>query len=450
MRMPTRPTRTSETSRVLQRRGLFGAAWLAVLAPLPAWAAEPGLAELRRNCPTTRNLSTSEFFDPQAPDAAKLDEWQSRIRGPLKVEPVPASARIVLRAFAGSSHTQRDPSETATLLWRMPDGTWHFVSIDNYVGRSAPPPRPEGAMRIVEGPREMRSGRVSSDQSKRLELLMADPCLEAEPPMISSTVAVRDGVVAPPPCFDGTDQVVEINRGTRRSVFVHYCPKLLAGELIHIAVSPRTEDQRPSSETPLSVATAEEARLRGDDMITYYRSGQIWRNVTTTPITELVHRPSGFRCAFDRDPSASVFGTPEWEAQSLSGNCYMHWGRVQTRTIVRRPLPGKDLKYVMMDAGPQVVSEAWRAKPSLYAISQVKVDGSRVSRAFLTDVPRMDAREEEHAILLGRVIDGWIVVQRTSGPATFEELDTVARREWRKLVETRAQPEARAVPGGRR
>jgi hypothetical protein len=430
--------------RRLQR--LMVAACLAVLAPLPAWAAEPGLAELRRNCPTTRNLSDSEFADPQAPNAARLDEWQSKIRGPMKVEAAPATAQIVIRAFAGSSHTQRDPSETATLLWRMPDGTWHFVSIDHYVGRSAPPPRPEGTVTAVEGPRAMRSGRVDGDQSKRLDRLMADPCLEAEPPMISSTVAVRGGVVPPPPCFDGTDQVAEINRGARRSVFVHYCPKLLSGELINIAVSPLTEGRRPSSETSSTIATPEEARLRGDDMITYYRSGQTWRNVTTTRTTELVHRPSGFRCAFDWDPSASVFGTPEWDAPSLSGNCYMRWGRVQTRTIVRRPLPGKDLKYVMMDAGPQEVGEAWRAKPSLYAISQVKLDGSRVSRAFLTDLPRMDAREEEHSILLGRVIDGWIVVQRTSGPATFEELDEVARREWRKLIKTRARSPTRPSP----
>lgn len=438
--MPTQPMRTGKTSRELQR--LCVAAGLAVLAPLPAWAAEPGLNELRRTCPTTRNLAVFELADPKPPSAAKLDEWQSRTRGPMKVEPVPANAQIVLRAFAGSSHTQRDPSETATLVWRMPDGKWHFVSIDHYLGRSAPPPMPEGSVTAAEGPRAMRSGQVDSGQSKRLDLLMADPCLEAEPPVISSTVAVRDGVVAPPPCFDGTDQVVEINRGARRSVFMHYCPRLLAGELIQLALYPRTEGQRPSTETSsTTIATPEEARLRGDDMITYYRSGQTWRNVTTTATTELVHRPSGFRCAFDRDPSASVFGTPDWDAPSLSGNCYMHWGRVQTRTIVRRPLPGKDLKYVMMDAGPQEVGEAWRAKPSLYAISQVKVDGSRVSRAFLTDLPRMDAREEEHSILLGRVIDGWIVVQRTSGPATFEELDKVARREWRKLIETRARPD---------
>lgn len=75
----------------------------------------------------------------------------------------------------------------------------------------------------------------------------------------------------------------------------------------------------------------------------------------------------------------------------------------------------------------------------LYAISQAKVEGSRVSRAFLTDLPRMDARDEIHSILLGRVIDGWIVIQRTSGPGTFEELDRVARREWRKLIKTRAR-----------
>lgn len=421
---------------------LLAAAWLAVPAPLPASAAEPAIDELRRKCPTTRNLSDSEFVDPRAPDAAKLDEWQSRIRGPLKVEPVPADARIVLRAFAGASHTQRDPSETATLVWRMPDGAWHFVSIDHYLRRSAPPPGPEGTARIVVGPREMRSGRVESGQSSSLDLLMADPCLEAEPPMLSSTVAVRGGVVAPPPCFDGTDQAVEIDRGGRRSVFVHYCPRLLAGELIQLALYPRTQGERPPSETASSTAaTPEEARLRGDDMITYYSSGRTWRNVTTTRTTELVHRPSGFRCAFDRDPSASVFGTPGWEPESLSGNCYRHWGRVQTRTIVRRPLPGKDLKYVMMDSGPQEVSEAWRAKPSLYAISRVKLDGSRVSRAFLTDLPRMDARDEIHSILLGRMIDGWIVVQRTSGPGTSEELEKVARREWRELMQTRTRPE---------
>lgn len=441
MGMPIRPTLTGRAVRVLQLRRVFAAAWLAVLAPLPAWAAEPGLAELRRTCPTTRNLAFSESADSQAPNAARLDEWQARIRGSLKVEPVPANARIVLRAFAGASHTQRDPSETATLVWRMPDGKWHFVSIDHYLRPQSPPPGPDGTLPAAVGPRAMRSGPLDSGQSRRLDLLMADPCLEAEPRMISATIPVRDGVVAPGPCFDGTDQVVEINRGARRSVFVHYCPKLLAGELIQLALYPRTEDQRPPSETSSTIATPEEARLRGDALIAYDRSGQVWRNVTTTRTTELEHRPSGFRCAFDWDPSASVYGTPEWEAPSLSGNCYMRWGRVQTRTILRRPLPGKDLKYVLMDAGPQEVSEAWRAKPALYAISQVKVDGSRVSRAFLPDLPRMDARDEEHSILLGRVIDGWIVVQRTTGPGTFEELDRVARREWRKLVKTRARPE---------
>lgn len=95
-------------------------------------------------------------------------------------------------------------------------------------------------------------------------------------------------------------------------------------------------------------------------------------------------------------------------------------------------------------SGP--IPAGWRAKPSLYATSRVKVGGSRVSRAFLTDLPRMDAREEEHSILLGREIDGWIVVQRTSGPGTFEELDKVARREWRKLIKTRARSEAARRP----
>lgn len=441
MDMPALLKRIRDSSGVRRHsRRLLLAAGLALLAPMPAWAAEPGLAELRRTCPTTRNLSDSEFVDPQAPNAAKLDEWQSRIRGPMKVGPVPPDAPIVLRAFAGPSHTQREPSETATLLWRMPDGKWHFASIDHYLGRSAPPPMPEGTVTAVEGPRTLRSGRVDGGQSERLDRLMADPCLEAEPPMISATVAVRDGVVAVPPCFDGTDQVVEINRGKRRSVFVHYCPKLLAGELIHIAVSPLGEGRRPPGETiSATFATPEEARLRGDDMIAYYRSGETWLNVTTTRTVELVHRPSGFRCAFDRDPSASVFGTPAWDAPSLSGNCYRHWGQVQTRTLVRRPLPGKDLKSVMMDAGPQEVSEAWRAKPSLYAISRVRMEGSQVARALLADLPRMDARDERHSILLGRVIDGWIVVQRTTGPGTFEELEQVARREWRKLVGTRAR-----------
>ena len=197
--MPTRPTRICKTLRVLQLQRLFAAAWLAVLAPLPAWAADPELAELRRTCPTTRNLSTFELADPPAPTASKLDEWQSRIRGSLKMGPVPAEARIVLRAFAGSSHTQRDPSETATLVWRMPDGKWHFVSIDHYLRRQSPPPELDGAVAAAVGPRAMRSGQLASGQSKRLDLLMADPCLEAEPPVISNTVAVRDGVVPPPP-----------------------------------------------------------------------------------------------------------------------------------------------------------------------------------------------------------------------------------------------------------
>ena len=442
--MPSRPRRSCRLSRAHPLQALLAAAGWAVLAPLPASAAEPGLAELRRSCPTTRNLAAAEFDDPQAPDAAKLDAWQTRIRGPLQVQPAPAEAEIVLRGLAGASHTQREPSETATLLWRMPDKRWHFVSIDHYPQRPPPPPTgQQGAPTAFAPPpqREMRSGALDSGQSQRLDRLLADPCLEAEPPMISAMVAVRDGVVAPGPCFDGTDQAVEINRRGRRSVFVHYCPRLLAGELINLALSPRSEAPRPPAQTVPAIATPEAARLQGDAMIAKHGSEASWQNVSTAGSILLQHKPSGWRCSFDQDPWGEVYGAPEWEAASLSGNCYRRWGRVQTRTIVRRPLPGKDLKYVMMDAGPQLVSEAWRAQPSRYAISRAKLDGSRVARALLTDLPRMDARDEVHSILLGRVIDGWIVVQATSGPGTLEALDAVARREWRKLTRTPGRAE---------
>jgi len=217
---------------------------------------------------------------------------------------------------------------------------------------------------------------------------------------------------------------------------MQYCHRLLVGDLLSVALYPHTEDTgRAAREATWAISSPEEARSRGDAMIARYSMNTSWQNVTTTRTTELLHRPSGYRCQFDWDPSASVFGTPDWEAASLSGNCYMNRGRIQTRTIIRRELPGKGLRYTMMDAPPQHLNQAWTDRPSRYRISNARVGGMRVSRAVLPDFARGDARQETCTIVLGAVIRGWVVVQSTTGPvADTARIEEVAARELQKVL----------------
>ena len=448
--------------RIVKRTGASSIGLLALAGCLSAGAGDgpgniaisstPPLAELRARCPTTRNLAPSEFEDPPAASATDLDAREARIRGPARVDPPPAEATIAMRGSAGLSPTQGDPSETATTVWRMPDGSWHFRRIEHYVRRHPNPPPPQmpalSPTQIEAARREVTSGRLDSAQAATLDRLMADPCLEAEPIAIGPTVNVNAGVEVPQPCFDGTWEELEIVRGGRRTAFRQYCHKFLVGEALSVVVYPRVEDvERAPREANQVIASVEEARRRGDSMIAQYQSQAAWENVTTTRTTELRHRPTGFRCAFGWDPSASVFGTPEWEAPSLSANCYtasyarnpqgVGWRRVQTRTIIRRPLPGKDLRYTIMDAAPQHISEAWRRRPILYDIDQARIDGRRIARAALPDFSRADAREEEFSLVLGIEIDGWIVVQQTSGRDTKANIERIALKEWRRLMASR-------------
>jgi hypothetical protein len=364
----------------------------------------------------------------------------------LRVDPVPAGAVIVLRAFAGATMIQNEPSETATEVWRMPDGSWHFNSVEFYVRR---PISPSGAAmtgsQAEQARHTVRTGRLDSRQSEGLERLMADPCLEAEPAAIGSLIEVGEGVEQPEPCFDGTTEVVEIERGGKRNVFSQYCPKLLVGDLLNVALYPRTEDtERAAREAGWKIATSAEARQAGDAMIARYDSSAVWENVTSTATIELRHRRSGFRCAFDGDPSAEVFGTPDWDSASLSGNCYMHWGRVETRSIIRRGLEQSGLQATMRDAAPQHIGNAWKRQPLLYAIDRTRIGGKSLFRASLPDFPRYDARDETFTIVLGAVMDGWIVVQSTTGPSSERErIERTADDEWRKLMSMRS-PTGRA------
>ena len=418
--------------------------WLSFTAAISAVPAGQPLEVLRDRCPTTRNLAPAEFADADGPTLAELDERESQIRGPVRIDAVPANAQIVLRAFAGDSITQSERSETATAVWRIPDGRWHFLSVDHYLRGPSVAPSTRAVLtqdRAAEAGRAVRTGLLDSAQSNALNALMADPCLEAEPVAVGPEVEVREGVVRPGPCFDGTDEVVEISGNGRRMVFRQYCHKFLIGDLLHIVLYPHAEDtQRAAREASWTIASPEEARRRGDAMIAQYHSAATWQNVTTTRTTELLHRPSGFRCAFDWAPSAVAFGTPAGDADSLSGRCHMAWRPVETMTVIRRELPGRDLRWTMMDAAPQHISELWAARPSRYTISRAHVGGMRIWRAVLPDFPRSDARQEERSVILGTVIDGWIVVQRTTGAASADLIEQIATREWQKLLGTRARP----------
>ncbi|MEA3066131.1 MAG: hypothetical protein QOJ27_2592, partial [Sphingomonadales bacterium] len=105
----------------------------------------------------------------------------------------------------------------------------------------------------------------------------------------------------------------------------------------------------------------------------------------------------------------------------------------------RRELKQGDLQYAMRDSAPQHIGEAWQKQPLLYAIGRTRIGGKRVLRASLPDFPRYDARDETFTIVLGAAMDGWVVVQRTTGPSgERERIERTAAEEWRKLISTRS------------
>lgn len=413
---------------------------------------------LRARCPTTRNLAPAAFDAPAAEDSSRLDRWQQRIRGTLRADGPPANAEVVLRAFAGASMTQSEPSETATLLWRLPDGGWHFFKADHYPSRQvAPPPPPArlGEEEIEAARHSMTGGILDRQQAHALDALLADPCLEAEPSIVTGTVTMRGGIPTMDPCYDAVAETVEVVRAGRRRVYVQTCHHFLAGELIELALYPRAEGAPPLVPADRSLASIESARRFADEMLRAAYGGKAWANATEAAGEYgFVHRASGFRCAGTQPYEALIFGPGPDDVAVEGARCVrnssmpVRSGVIQTEwRVARRKAPS--------DAASRVsgAAEGWfsshygsDAHPHI-RMASIKAGGLRMARAEVAGEAHTDAREDELTIVVGAEHDGWIVVSSATGSAAAPAaVEAAALREWRHLLETRTAPPGGAGP----
>jgi hypothetical protein len=431
-----------------------GLGLLAALA-VPAAGQEPGttqsLEALRARCPTTRNLAPAAFVREEAVTAAQMDEWQQRIRGPLRAEAPPPDAALVLRAFAGASMTQSSPSETATTLWRLPDGSWHFVEANYYPRREIIPelrPATLTAEQVERAKHEISGGRLDQGQARALDALLGDPCLEAEPSVVTGFLALPLGMRPEQPCYDAVLHTVEVVRAGRRRAYAQTCLKFLAGELIMVALYPRAEGEVPATPSDRTLASLESARLYADEALRAGHGGDAWVNATEAAgAYAFMHRESGFRCAATRPSEIEVFG-PNPNALANRGRCYrnsflrVREGNFLTEWQVAMPRAPSDVREHVRAAAHAWFSSYYgsSADPDI-RVGTVTLGGLLMVRAEVAGVPHVDARDDELTVVLGAEHDGWLLVARATGGASDPAaVEAAALREWRNAVETRARP----------
>jgi hypothetical protein len=431
---------------------LLGSAGL--LAGSPGLAAEP-VEKLRARCPTTRNLAPEAFEGEAARSAADLDEWQKRIRGNLGAEAPPPEAEVVLRAFAGGSMTQSERSETATMLWRLPDGSWHFVEANHYPNRMVSPPPPPEVLteeQIQAARRSIESGPLDRAQAMALDSLLADPCLEAEPSVAAGALPLRAGLPPMGPCFDAVAQTVEVVRAGRRRVYVQTCLRFLAGELIGLALYPRREGEAlPGMPTSRPLDSLEGARRFADQVLRASHGGDAWINVTQAAGSyAFAHRASGFTCAATQPYEIEVYGPHPNEPAAEGARCLrnssmqVRTGVFKTEWQVARRKSGSDVKRRVRSEAEDWFSgyHGSAARPRI-RMGRLRVDGVRMWRAEVAGEPNVDARDDELTVALGAEHDGWVVVARATGSATDPAaVEAAAARLWRHVLETRSSPAA--------
>jgi hypothetical protein len=404
---------------------------------------------LRARCPTTRNLAPAAFAPPAREDPSRLDQRQQRIRGTLRADGPPPNAQVVLRAFAGASMTQSEPSETATTLWRLPDGSWHFVKADHYPQRMVAPPPPPARVteEEVEAARHsLTGGALDREQARALDALLADPCLEAEPSIVTGTVSMRGGIPTMDPCYDAVPEAVEVVRAGRRRVYVQTCHHFLAGELIELALYPRAEGDPPLVPANRSLATLEGARRFADEMLRAAYGGSAWINATEAAGGYgFVHRASGFRCAGTEPYEALIFG-PGPDDTAVDGARCVRNSSMPARSrvmetewrVARRKAPSDAARRVRREAEGWFSSHYGSDAHPHIRMGSIKPGGVRMPRAEVAGEAHADAREDELTIVVGAEHDGWIVVSRATGSAAAPAaVEAAAIREWRRVVETR-------------
>ena len=407
---------------------------------------------LRARCPTTRNLAPDAFARSAGASAAELDAWQARIRGHLRAEGPPPNAEVVLRAFAGASMTQSERSETATVVWRLPDGSWHFVEANHYPNRQVSPPPPPARLtdeQVEAARRSIGGGALDGAQAAALDALLADPCLEAEPEIVAGGLPLRAGIVPMQPCYDAVAQTVELVRAGRRRVYVQTCRHFLAGELIGLALYPRVQSGAPTPTDDAPLASLESARRYADQALRASHGGEAWANATEAAGEyAFVHRPSGFRCAATEPSEIQVYAGDPNEPAADRARCLRNsFLRVRSGVfktewrVVRRRRESSVRHYVREAADDWFSGYHGSSAARRIRMSSVSWGGVRMSRAEVAGEPQIDAREDELTIVLGAEHDGWIVVARATGSATDPAaVEAVALADWRRAVRTRVPP----------
>jgi hypothetical protein len=390
-----------------------------------------------------------------APSAGQIDEWQQRIRGSLRTDGPPANAEVVLRAVVGGSMTQTERSETATMLWRLPDGSWHFLAAEHYPNRLVSPPPPPARLtdeQIEAARRSLSGGPLDGVQATALDALLADPCLDAEPSVVAGALPLLEGVRPMQPCYDAVAHTVELVRAGRRRVYMQACLHFLAGELIGLALSPHSEGEAPVIPASPTLASLESARAYADEVLraeAEYGS-EAWVNATDAAGGyAFIHRETGFRCAATQPAEILVFG-PDFEDRAAGGGrCARNAFRtVRGGTILselrvaRRQSPSDVQRRVRVAADDWFSGHYGSEAPRRIGMRTVTIGGVRMSRAEVAGEPNADARDDELTVVLGAEQDGWTVVVRATGSAGDPAaVEAAAAREWRHLLETRAPPQ---------
>ena len=413
--------------------------------------AEP-IDTLRARCPTTRNLAPAAFAGTAAPSAAQLDEWQQRIRGSLRTDGPPANAEVVLRAVVGGSMNEQ--RETATVLWRLPDGSWHFVAVEHYPNRWTIVPPPAGLTdeQIEAARRSLSGGRLDGAQATALNALLADPCLDAEPSVVAGPLPVLKGVRPMQPCYDAVPHTVELVRAGRRRVYMQTCLHFLASELIGLALSAHADGDAPVIPASRPLASLESARAYADEVLRAEaeHGGEGWVNATDAAGGyAFIHRESGFRCAATRPAEIQVFGPGFDERAAGGGRCVRNWfltgrGRnITTEWQFARLQSPSDVQRRVRAAADNWFSPVYgREAARSIGMRTATIGGVRMWRAEVAGEPNADARDDELTVVVGAEQDGWTVVVRATGGASDPaSVEAAAVREWRHVLETRAPPQ---------
>ena len=429
---------------VCVKGAIAGAVAAVVLPAEPALARQDTVAALAGRCPTTRNLARSNW-DAVA-SGERLDEWEARIRGPLPFEH-PADATVVLRAFGGRSETQDTPTDSVALVWRDAAGTWRFRKIDHRTIAQPPPAPGTQPVDVERFRRDTHEGVLSGGQAAALERLLADPCLDAEPTVIGPQLELREGLAPGSPCYSGAGGTVQLRRGRGPwKTFSLFCPRLLSGDLLRLALYPMRDEDLPARRSGPLYPDVAAARAAADQMLSVNRSA--FENVTSSTVPELLHRPSGLRCRFEMHYNVALSTTGD--RGERSAYCALRLGSFGVWTAITRAGGDASVRDELMDFATTEISNAWMEREVRYAGRPARLGRLRYQTAAFSDGPRADAREEEYRRVNAAEIDGWILAQVTVGTTERSaEADAVAAAAWARLVSARIAgvPDAPAAAG---